>query len=214
MDKRKISILMAGIILFLIFDLTINAVGAQYQRQLINKQNQEMTIIRNEAIKQAKIDYAKKKKALAIQVELKKQAAIKKAMLVKEANRKLAIKKKAEQKRITPSRGGDILDSSGYWIDVRLTYYTNSVSDCGKTDAIAASGKHLNDGGNYVAAPKGISFGTRMYIEGRGNYVVEDRGGAITYRNGVMMLDVYVPNASNSYLRRLGVTHTRAKIYN
>lgn len=61
-----------------------------------------------------------------------------------------------------------------YWI----TGYDICVKCCGKTDGITASGVKAQVG-RTVAAPKGFAFGTRLYIDGIGERVVEDRGGAI-----------------------------------
>ena len=97
------------------------------------------------------------------------------------------------------------------YIDVRLSYYTNSIAECGKNDGISANGTNINDGGNYVAAPSTIPFGTKLDIDGV-IYTVVDRGGAIGYSNGVMMLDVYVPGASQEQLNNLGVKFTKAQI--
>jgi 3D (Asp-Asp-Asp) domain-containing protein len=112
----------------------------------------------------------------------------------------------ATKRNDTLSRGND----SNY-ITVRLSYYTNSYSDCGKTDAISANGKNLNDGSNYIAAPNSIPFNTKLLIDGQ-IYTVADRGGAIGYKNGVMMLDVFVPGATQEQLIKMGVKYTTAKI--
>ena len=61
-----------------------------------------------------------------------------------------------------------------YWI----TGYDICVDCCGKTDGITASGVKAQVV-RTVAAPKGFNFGTRLYIDGLGERVVEDRGGAI-----------------------------------
>lgn len=112
-------------------------------------------------------------------------------------------KRKQEQKEKEESQ----------WIPVRVSYYTNDISDCGKTDAIGKSGKDLSRGGNYCASPSNIPFGTKLYIEGLGKvYEVQDRGGAIVWNGGVMHLDVFMPNKTQSYINELGVKHTRAKI--
>lgn len=46
---------------------------------------------------------------------------------------------------------------------------------CGKTNGITASGK-VATVGHTVATSKQFPFGTKLYIEGYGTYVVEDRG--------------------------------------
>lgn len=49
---------------------------------------------------------------------------------------------------------------------------------CGKTDGITASKKKAQVG-RTIAMSEKYPFGTRIYIAGLGEYVVEDRGGAI-----------------------------------
>lgn len=56
-----------------------------------------------------------------------------------------------------------------------VTGYDICVECCGKTDGITASGV-LAEVGRTVAA-NNMPFGTRLYIDGIGERVVEDRGG-------------------------------------
>lgn len=63
--------------------------------------------------------------------------------------------------------------------EYRITGYDVCVECCGKTDGITASGT-VATVGRTVAAPEEIPFGTRLYIEGIGDRIVEDRGGSIT----------------------------------
>lgn len=58
----------------------------------------------------------------------------------------------------------------------KITGYDICVACCGKTDGITASGTQATVG-RTCAAPKGIPFGTKLYIEGIGERIVEDRGG-------------------------------------
>jgi 3D (Asp-Asp-Asp) domain-containing protein len=62
----------------------------------------------------------------------------------------------------------------------RITGYSACVRCCGKSDGITADGTYA-PAAKYriVAAPREIPFGTRMWIEGVGEVVVHDRGGAI-----------------------------------
>jgi len=68
-----------------------------------------------------------------------------------------------------------------------VTFYCACMECCGKTNAITASGERAT-AGVTVAASSSIPFGTRVWIEGYGERIVQDRGGAI----GVNRLDVYV----------------------
>ena len=59
-----------------------------------------------------------------------------------------------------------------------ITGYDTCAACCGKTDGITASGTYAT-AGRTVAASLEFDFGTRLWIEGIGERVVEDRGGAI-----------------------------------
>ena len=57
----------------------------------------------------------------------------------------------------------------------KITGYDVCVHCCGKTDGITASGTQATVG-RTCAAPPDIPFGTRLWIEGVGERIVEDRG--------------------------------------
>ena len=59
-----------------------------------------------------------------------------------------------------------------------ITAYCPCVKCCGKTDGITASGVKAVEGVT-VATDKSIPFGTKIYIDGVGERIVQDRGGAI-----------------------------------
>lgn len=59
-----------------------------------------------------------------------------------------------------------------------ITAYCACVQCCGKTDGITASGVKAVEGVT-VATDKSIPFGTKIYIDGVGERIVQDRGGAI-----------------------------------
>lgn len=59
-----------------------------------------------------------------------------------------------------------------------ITAYCSCVKCCGKTDGITASGVKAVEG-ITVATDKSIPFGTKIYIDGVGERIVQDRGGAI-----------------------------------
>ena len=59
-----------------------------------------------------------------------------------------------------------------------ITAYCPCVKCCGKTDGITASGVKAIEGVT-VATDKSIPFGTKVYIDGVGEIIVQDRGGAI-----------------------------------
>jgi len=103
-------------------------------------------------------------------------------------------------------------------VNILITYYSNNTEDCGKTDAISASGKNLNRGGylTYVAAPKNISFGTKIDVDKIGICQVEDRGGKIQYVwiRGIeyLKLDVFVKGATRKQLLDKGILKTKGII--
>jgi 3D (Asp-Asp-Asp) domain-containing protein len=153
-----------------------------------------------------------------------KEAKAKKKMIKEATHKKVIIKKntqveiKREIKRVAPkeeiSRGNTRHQSQsaeGGWFNVEISFYTNSENNCSSTAAITASGAHANS--ETIATPSNIPFGTSIYIEGLGNKIVQDRGGAIKNEgNGVMKIDVYVPNASERELLNMGIVRTRARI--
>ena len=59
-----------------------------------------------------------------------------------------------------------------------ITAYCHCVKCCGKSDGITASGEKAVEG-ITVAMDKSMPFGTKIYIDGVGERIVQDRGGAI-----------------------------------
>jgi 3D (Asp-Asp-Asp) domain-containing protein len=76
----------------------------------------------------------------------------------------------------------------------RLSAYTAAADECGKSNGITASGKKVA-AKRTLACPRGYAFGTKVYIEGMGEYTCEDRGGAIKGNK----FDVYVPTKSEAF---------------
>lgn len=60
----------------------------------------------------------------------------------------------------------------------KITGYDTCAKCCGKTDGVTASGTQATVG-RTCAASKDLPFGTRLYIEGIGERIVEDRGGGV-----------------------------------
>lgn len=87
----------------------------------------------------------------------------------------------------------------------KLTFYCSCSKCCGKTDGITASGAIAKEG-RTIAAPSNIPLGTKIYIEGWGTYIVEDRGGSI---NG-NKIDIYV--SSHSKALQCGVKYANVYI--
>ena len=59
-----------------------------------------------------------------------------------------------------------------------ITAYCACMQCCGKNDGITASGAQAVEGVT-VAMDKSMPFGTKIYIDGIGERIVQDRGGAI-----------------------------------
>lgn len=96
------------------------------------------------------------------------------------------------------------------WHKVKVTFYTNSVADCGNTRGIGASGLKLNRG--HAAMPKSIPFGTKMYIEGIGIVENQDTGSAVKILpDGTLLVDIYIPNANRKDLLKMGTIYTKGK---
>ena len=70
-----------------------------------------------------------------------------------------------------------------------ITAYCPCVKCCGKSDGITASGVKATEGVT-VAMNKSIPFGTKIYIDGVGERIVQDRGGAIKGNR----IDIYFDN--------------------
>ena len=73
------------------------------------------------------------------------------------------------------------------------TAYCDCRKCCGKTDGITASGAKAVEGVT-VAMNKSVPFGTKVYIEGVGERIVQDRGGAIKGNN----IDIFFDNHSDA----------------
>lgn len=121
--------------------------------------------------------------------------------------------------RITPTIDIPIIDSStdirNYKDDVDTSEYlyigTYSITGytpkcyhcCGNTSGITASGVEAI-AGYTVAADKSIPFGTTLYIEGYGFYIVEDRG-----HLGKNVIDIAAPDHESCY----DLTDTGINVY-
>lgn len=82
----------------------------------------------------------------------------------------------------------------------KITFYCACEKCCGKTDGITASGTKAT-AKRTIAAPKNFAFGTQLWIEGLGSYVVEDRGGSIKGKR----IDIFVD--SHAEALKLGVQY-------
>lgn len=60
-----------------------------------------------------------------------------------------------------------------------ITAYCPCAKCCGKSNGITASGVKAVEGVTIAVDTKVLPFGTKVYIEGIGERIVQDRGGAI-----------------------------------
>lgn len=128
-----------------------------------------------------------------------------------------ARKEKEEYERLHKIRKLDRGYSGTYRvleINCIVSYYTNSNSrlEGGKYDK---KGNLLTSHNmNVCATPSNIPYGSFVELNGMGVYKVVDTGRAIRWtKDGSMKVDVFVPNATNEYLNKLGVKKVTGKIY-
>lgn len=102
------------------------------------------------------------------------------------------------------------LEQRDYAGEFKITWYTAGVESTGKTPehpeyGITASGTTVTPGKTIAADWSILPPGTRVYIEGIGERVVEDSGGAVKGKH----VDVYIPDLKSAQER--GVAY--AKVY-
>ena len=73
----------------------------------------------------------------------------------------------------------------------RITYYTNSIECCGKTDGVTRSGAIARSNHTIAVDPEVIPLGSEVMIGGT-VYVAEDIGGAVKGK----VIDIYVDDLS------------------
>lgn len=91
----------------------------------------------------------------------------------------------------------------------RVTGYCPCEKCCGKWSLYqtTADGHKIQAGDKFIAAPKEIAFGTKMYVPGYGYAKVKDRGGAIKNNR----LDVYFPTHREALI--WGVRYLKVEVY-
>lgn len=77
---------------------------------------------------------------------------------------------------------------------VNASAYTAAADECGKSDGITASGLKVEEK-RTLACPPAFPFGTKIAIEGMGEYRCEDRGGAIKGNK----IDIYVETKKEAF---------------
>lgn len=128
--------------------------------------------------------------------------------LIEKNNQKLQEIKQQEQQQELQQKAIREQRQKPKWVTVRLSYYTSNLTDCNKTDGITASGKHAAYG--MCAAPSNFPLGSTFVLQSGQELTVQDRGGAIKVRDGVIWLDVFIPNATEEELNSMGVKYVKA----
>ncbi len=77
---------------------------------------------------------------------------------------------------------------------VNASAYTAAADECGKSDGITASGLKVKEE-RTIACPSQFPLGTKIKIKGMGNYVCEDRGGAIKNNH----IDIYMKTKKEAF---------------
>lgn len=77
---------------------------------------------------------------------------------------------------------------------INASAYTAAADECGKSDGITASGAKVQKN-HTLACPASYAFGTKIHIVGMGEYVCEDRGGAITGNK----FDIYMETKQEAF---------------
>jgi 3D (Asp-Asp-Asp) domain-containing protein len=99
---------------------------------------------------------------------------------------------------LAPEPVVEVVAEAPEWITFEVTAYTAGPESTGKRPGdegygITARGEHVQS--NYtLACPPSMAFGTRLEIEGVGERVCTDRGGAI--KEG--RLDIYIPKLKDA----------------
>lgn len=88
---------------------------------------------------------------------------------------------------------------------INASAYTAAADECGKSDGITASGLKVQEK-RTLACPPALPFGTKIAIEGMGEYRCEDRGGAIKGNH----IDIYVETKSEAFA--FGRQHLTAQV--
>ena len=121
-----------------------------------------------------KMEQREKAKKEAERIEKEKQEQIR---LEKEKEEKSKAVQIAKVTKPT-NRSEETPRNNSGWVTFTATAYCGCAKCCGKSTGRTASGTMATQG-RTVAMPSSYKFGTKIEIQGMGNYVVEDRGGAI-----------------------------------
>lgn len=94
---------------------------------------------------------------------------------------------------------------TGKRFTINASAYTAAADECGKNDGITASGIMVTEN-RTLACPPNYPFGTKIAIEGMGEFRCEDRGGAIKGNK----FDIYMETKAEAFA--FGRQHLEAEI--
>lgn len=185
--KKDVIALFNGItIVILIFMLVFSLSSNVSERKALKSQNSAL----QEQIQQQLQDIERRLEELESESEARYQQEGEALLKQAESLHELAVDKPAVIAAVpAPAKkpAPTATSASGQSGTYTITFYCACEKCCGKTDGITASGAKAVEGVT-VAAPKSFAFGTRLNIEGFGERIVQDRGGAIKGNR----LDVFV----------------------
>lgn len=129
--------------------------------------------------------------------EERKAKEAEEARLAEEAKKAEQAKQAEEAKARSVSAQQPVSETQGNKIQVNIvaTFYSALGEENGGYAGINALGGKLKQGS--LAVPKDIPLGSKFYIEGYGNFVADDRGGAIKrIDSNTIKVDIFVPRIS------------------
>lgn len=177
------------------------------------KQSPIGSIGSTEAMTKVKEDLAAKEAARKAAEEAARKAA-------EEAARKAAEEAEAARRaalQYSPTYRRTVSRSSAYSVtenitvngkalgNFKLTFYCSCASCSGGWGSSTATGSSCVEGRTIAVDPRVIPLGSKVYIEGFGDFIAEDTGGAIKGNR----IDVYI--SDHSRCNALGVAH--ANVY-
>ena len=134
-----------------------------------------------------KMEQREKAKKEAERLEKERLARIEAERIEKEKQEQIRLEKEKKEnekavqiaKATKPTnRSEETPRNNSGWVTFTATAYCGCAKCCGKSTGRTASGTMATQG-RTVAMPSSYKFGTKIEIQGMGNYVVEDRGGTI-----------------------------------
>ncbi|MCB6365204.1 3D domain-containing protein [Intestinibacillus massiliensis] len=109
----------------------------------------------------------------------------------------------------TAKTAGEVIKANGsYAGNFKLTFYCPCSQCSGPWGGGTSSGKRAAEGRTIAVDPKKIPIGSRVYIEGFGDFIAEDVGGAIKGNK----IDIFVNSHSRCY--DLGVKYANVYVMN